>query len=227
MYLYDWTFIILIPGILFALYAQLKVKSAFEDGNKIKASSGVISNDVANHMIYQSTGNKLPIIKSDGILSDHYNPVNKTLSLSSSTYANNTISAISVAAHEAGHALQDYEGYMPLQIRSAIVPVVNISSTLSPFIILLGFVFNFDFLINTGIIFYCITFLFTLITLPVEFNASKRAKIALANNMFISESEMVYVNKVLDAAALTYVAASINSLLQIIRLLLIRSRRND
>lgn len=227
MYLYDWTFIILIPGILLAMYAQFKVQNAFHRGDKIVSRSGITSNQVASEILSKNINNRIPILKSSGFLSDHYNPINKTLSLSSSVYGKNSLSAIAVAAHEAGHAIQDSEGYLPLQIRSAIVPVVQISSTASPFIILMGFLFNFDFLINIGIIMYCVIFLFTLITLPVEIDASKRAKMSLINDQYLSQDEMKYVNNMLDAAALTYLASSINSLLQIIRLVLIQSRRND
>lgn len=227
MYFYDWTFIILIPGILFSLYAQFKVKNAFAKGDRIQARSGISSNQVADDMIRRATGTRLPIDRSSGILSDHYNPVNKTLSLSDSVYGNRTISAIAVAAHEAGHALQDASGYLPLHFRSAIVPVVQISSSLSPIIILAGFMFSSDPLVNIGIIAYALTFLFTIVTLPVEFNASKRAKLALVENNYLSKDEMVYVNKVLDAAALTYVAAALTSLLHLLRLILLSSRRND
>lgn len=227
MFFYDWTFIILIPGILIALFAQIKVKSAFTEGNKIQARSGVSSNEVASAMIRHQIGTRLPINRSNGMLSDHYNPMNKTLSLSDGVYGRTTISAIAVAAHEAGHAIQDAEGYFPLRFRSAIVPIVQFSSSVSPIIILAGFALYSNTLINIGIIAYALTLLFTLVTLPVEFDASKRAKLALVENNYLTQDEMKYVNHVLDAAALTYVAAAITSLLHLIRLLILRPQRDD
>ncbi len=227
MYYFDWTFLILIPGILLAMFAQFKVKSSFENASRILARSGVSSTEVVQQMLRKNIPYNVEIKPVNGMLTDHYNPQNKSLGLSEAVYNNRSLAAIGVAAHEAGHAIQDAEHYGPLKLRSAIVPVVQISSNLSPIIIMAGFIFNFSFLINAGIIFFAATVLFSLITLPVEFDATRRAKQALVADGHITQDELRVVNSVLDAAALTYVAALVNGLLQLLRLIIIARRRND
>ncbi|MDY5730540.1 MAG: zinc metallopeptidase [Eubacteriales bacterium] len=227
MYLFDWTFIILIPGILLALYAQSKVKSAFHKGSQVRSRNGINATQVAQAMLRNHVPYPVSVSRVNGMLSDHYNPQSKSLALSDSVYNHDSLAAIGVAAHEAGHAIQHANHYAPLQLRSALVPVVQISSSLSPIIIMAGFLFSFKGLINIGIIFFALTVLFSLITLPVEFNATKRAKEILIQDGYIAQDELRIVNAVLDAAALTYVAALLNGLLQLLRLILISRRYDD
>jgi len=227
MYYFDSTFLLLIPGILLALYAQFKVKSAFEKASKMMSRSGLSSTQAAELILRSHVPYNVEIKPVNGMLTDHYNPANKTLGLSEGVYNNRSLAAIGIAAHEAGHAIQDAEGYAPLKLRSAVVPVVQISSNLSPLIIMAGFLFNFSFLIHLGIIFFAATVLFSLITLPVEFDATRRAKQLLVEDGHIDAAERKVVDSVLDAAALTYVAALVNGLLQLLRLILIARRRND
>lgn len=227
MYYLDWTILLLIPGILLAMYAQFKVKFAFEKGSKVRSRSGVTSTQVVSHMLRKHIPYNVNIQPVQGMLSDHYNPSTKSLALSPDVYNSSSLAAIGVAAHEAGHAIQDAQNYGPLRIRSAIVPVVQIGSNLSPLIIMAGFLFNFSFLINLGIIFFASTVLFSLITLPVEFDATRRAKELLIADGHLGQDELKVVSSVLDAAALTYVAALVNGVLQLLRLLLISRRRND
>lgn len=227
MYYFDSTFLLLIPGILLALYAQFKVKSAFEKASKMMSRSGLSSTQAAELILHSHVPYNVEIKPVNGMLTDHYNPANKTLGLSEGVYNNRSLAAIGIAAHEAGHAIQDAEGYAPLKLRSAVVPVVQISSNLSPLIIMAGFLFNFSFLIHLGIIFFAATVLFSLITLPVEFDATRRAKQLLVEDGHIDAAERKVVDSVLDAAALTYVAALVNGLLQLLRLILIARRRND
>lgn len=227
MYYFDSTFLLLIPGILLALYAQFKVKSAFEKASKMMSRSGLSSTQAAELILRSHVPYNVEIKPVNGMLTDHYNPANKTLGLSEGVYNNRSLAAIGIAAHEAGHAIQDAEGYAPLKLRSAVVPVVQISSNLSPLIIIAGFLFNFSFLIHLGIIFFAATVLFSLITLPVEFDATRRAKQLLVKDGHIDAAERKVVDSVLDAAALTYVAALVNGLLQLLRLILIARRRND
>lgn len=227
MYYFDSTFLLLIPGILLALYAQFKVKSAFEKASKMMSRSGLSSTQAAELILRSHVPYNVEIKPVNGMLTDHYNPANKTLGLSEGVYNNRSLAAIGIAAHEAGHAIQDAEDYAPLKLRSAVVPVVQISSNLSPLIIMAGFLFNFSFLIHLGIIFFAATVLFSLITLPVEFDATRRAKQLLVEDGHIDAAERKVVDSVLDAAALTYVAALVNGLLQLLRLILIARRRND
>lgn len=227
MYYMDWTMLLLIPGVLLAMFAQFRVKSAFEKGSKVRSRSGVTSTQVVSQMLRKHIPYNVNIQPVQGMLSDHYNPSTKSLALSADVYNNSSLAAIGVAAHEAGHAIQDAENYGPLRMRSAIVPAVQISSNLSPFIIMAGFLFNFSFLINIGILFFAATVVFTLITLPVEFDATRRAKQLLVSDGHLAPDELKVVSSVLDAAALTYVAASVNAILQLLRLLLISRRRND
>lgn len=227
MYYFDSTFLLLIPGILLALYAQFKIKSAFEKASKMMSRSGLSSTQAAELILRSHVPYNVEIKPVNGMLTDHYNPANKTLGLSEGVYNNRSLAAIGIAAHEAGHAIQDAEGYAPLKLRSAVVPVVQISSNLSPLIIMAGFLFNFSFLIHLGIIFFAATVLFSLITLPVEFDATRRAKQLLVEDGHIDAAERKVVDSVLDAAALTYVAALVNGLLQLLRLILIARRRND
>ena len=162
-----------------------------------------------------------------GSLTDHYDPRSRVLRLSESTYHSNSVAAIGVAAHECGHALQDAEGYAPLKIRGALVPVANFGSSASWILILLGIFFSAANLISIGVLAFAAVVVFQLVTLPVEFNASNRALAALEGGGFLTRDEVAQTNKVLRAAALTYVAAALTAVLQLLRLLLLFGRRSE
>ena len=226
MFYYDWTMLLVLPGLLLGLWAQYKVKSAFAKYERVSAQNGAAARDVARVLLNQSGCGNVSIQKTAGSLTDHYDPHSNTLRLSGSVYASSSVAAIGVAAHECGHAMQQHEGYSPLKLRSALVPVVNLGSNLYFPIFLLGIVFSWEPLVYVGIACFGLTLLFSLVTLPVEFNASSRAIAALRQGGYLSNEELRGAKAVLDAAALTYVASAISSLLQLLRLLII-ARRND
>jgi len=195
------------------LWAQMKVKSAY--GKYVQVPSrGRITGREAAQAVMQSAGiHDVEIVECNGTLTDHYDPRNKRLALSRDNYRGSSLAALGVAAHEAGHAIQHKQGYAPLNLRMSLVPVTNIASQALPIVMLGGFfLFHSPMLINLGIIIYVILTFFQLVTLPVEFDASKRAKAQLANLGIIEQDEMIGVEKTLDAAAYTYVAAFVSSL---------------
>lgn len=195
------------------LWAQMKVKSAY--GKYVRVPSrGRITGREAAEAVMQSAGiHDVEIVECHGTLTDHYDPRNKRLALSRDNYRGSSLAALGVAAHEAGHAIQHKQGYAPLNLRMSLVPVTNIASQALPIVMLGGFfLFHSPMLINLGIIIYVVLTFFQLVTLPVEFDASKRAKAQLANLGIIEQDEMIGVEKTLDAAAYTYVAAFVSSL---------------
>ena len=228
-YGYDPTMIILIPAMILALFAEYKVNSNFKKYSRIENKHGYTGADVAKQLLMLSGINDVTVCKTSGNLTDNYNPKNKTLNLSENVYSSTSLSAIGVAAHETGHAIQHQNEYFPLTLRSSIVPLVSFSSKLSIPLIFIGLLFSAKslFLLELGIILFGIVVIFQLITLPVEFNASKRAVQLLSDNNFLSESEIPAVKKVLGAAALTYVAAAVSALANLIRYLLIVNSRRD
>lgn len=225
MYFYDWTIILILPGLVLGLWAQFKVKSAYAKYGKINTSRGITAEDVCRDML--SKGAKMPVsvVPIQGTLTDHFDPRNNTLSLSQGVYGSTSIAAVGIAAHECGHALQQSDEYKPLLMRNAIVPVVKFGSMAYFPIFLIGLLVSWEPLLYVGIICFAGTLVFSLITLPVEFNASKRALGLLQSGGYMTEEEMHGVHSVLTAAAMTYVAAAISSLLQLLRLLLIANRR--
>lgn len=227
MYYLDWTMLLLIPGLLLGLWAQIKVKSAYAKYGRIATRRGVTAEQVSRDLLSRDGNGNIAIEPIAGELTDHYDPGANVLRLSQGVYGHNSIAAIGVAAHECGHAMQDHHDYGPLKLRTAIVPAVNIGSNLYFPIFLLGLVFSWQPLITVGIICFALTFVFSLVTLPVEFNASHRALSMLAQGGYVDEEELRGVKAVLDAAALTYVAAAISSLLQLVRLLLLSRNRRD
>lgn len=226
MFYYDWTMLLLIPGLLLGMWAQYKVQSSFQKYQRVHARTGKTAQEIARLLLNQSGCSNVNIQGITGSLTDHYDPRTNTLRLSGSVHSDTSVAAIGVAAHECGHAMQHREGYAPLKLRSTLVPVVNLGSNLYFPIFLLGIVFSWEPLVYVGIACFGLTLLFSLITLPVEFNASSRAISVLKNGGYLDESELKGAKAVLDAAALTYVASAISSLLQLIRLLVI-ARRND
>ena len=223
---YDWTMILVIPGLLLGLYAQFKVKSTFDRYSRIRTKSGLTAEQAARALLSRGGSTNVTISRVNGSLTDHYDPSSKTLRLSDSVYGSDSVAAVGVAAHECGHALQEHDGYGLLKLRTALVPVVNIGSSLYLPIFMAGLLFSWDPLQMVGILCFGLTLLFSLVTLPVEINASKRA-LGMLEGVLDAE-ELRGARAVLSAAALTYLASVISSALQLLRLILIsRSRNRD
>lgn len=208
-------------------YASLKVQNTFAIYSRKRTLSGYTGEEAARRILALNHIN-IPIQPVRGRMTDFYDPVNKFLALSQSVYGVNSIAALGVAAHECGHAIQDDKDYAFLRFRHAIYPITNFASRLSMPLIFLGLFFgSMSFLVDFGIVLFAITTLFAIITLPVEFNASKRALTTLETSGMLTQDELVGAKKVLDAAALTYVAAAMASVLSLIRLIMISNRNND
>lgn len=221
-------FVFALPALLLGMWAQFKVQSAFRKYSQVRSMVGLSGAEIARRMLDMSGLYNVRVEVTNGFLSDHYDPGSHTLRLSPDVYRGNTLAAAGVAAHEAGHALQHQDAYLPMQIRSAIVPTVQIGSWLGPIIFLVGFFLNFTQLAWAGLILFAAVAVFAIVTLPVEFNASSRAKAWLADSGVLYGNEMQGVNAVLDAAALTYVAAAVqavSTLLYYVFLLTGNSRR--
>ena len=227
MFYFDWTYFLIIPGMLLGIWAQLKVKGAYAEYSRIPTRLGRSAASVVDELLHRNGNNKVRIGRVNGELTDHYNPSNETLNLSTGVYDSASIAALGIAAHEAGHAMQKHEGYAPLALRTAIVPAVNICSSLSTPLFFLGLVMAWEPLTTLGIILFAASTVFALVTLPVEFNASRRAVAMLTAGGYVSGEEERGVRKVLNAAALTYVAAAVTSLLSLLRLVLLANRRRD
>ena len=223
---YDWTMILVIPGLLLGLYAQFKVKSTFDRYSRIRTKSGLTAEQAARALLSRGGSANVTISRVNGSLTDHYDPRSNTLRLSDSVYGSDSVAAVGVAAHECGHALQEHDGYGLLKLRTALVPVVNIGSSLYLPIFMAGLLFSWEPLQMVGILCFGLTLLFSLVTLPVEINASKRA-LGMLEGVLDAE-ELQGAKAVLSAAALTYLASVISSALQLLRLILIsRSRSRD
>ena len=227
MFYYDWTYLLIIPGLILGLWAQHKVKSAYAEYSRISTRLGRSAASVVDDLLRRNGNNKVRIGRVSGELTDHYNPTDETLKLSDSVYGSSSIAALGIAAHEAGHAMQKHENYAPLMLRTAIVPAVNICSGLSTPLFFLGLLMSWEPLLTLGIILFAASTVFALVTLPVEFNASNRAVAMLTEGGYVSREEERGVRKVLNAAALTYVAAAVTSLLSLLRLVMIADRRRD
>lgn len=227
MFYFDWTYLLIIPGLILGIWAQSRVKSAYAEYSRIPTRLGRPAASVVDDLLRRNGNNKVRIGRVSGELTDHYNPGNETLNLSDGVYGSASIAALGIAAHEAGHAMQKHDGYAPLKLRTAIVPAVNICSGLSTPLFFLGILMSADFLLNLGIILFAASTVFALVTLPVEFNASNRAVAMLVDGGYVSGEEERGVRKVLNAAALTYVAAAVTSLLSLLRLVMIANRRRD
>ena len=222
MYFYgiDATYIFLVlPAVIFALWAQLNVKSTFSKYSKIASRSGMTGFDSARRILDANGLGDVRIAHVSGDLTDHYNPTDNTIYLSDSVYGSNSAAAIGVAAHEAGHAVQHATGYTPIKIRAAIIPITNIGSNLAMPLIILGIILSFPTLAYIGVAAFGLSTLFQLVTLPVEFDASGRALKALEGSL--DGDDLASARKVLRAAALTYVAALAVSLVNLLRLLII------
>ena len=227
-FFYDWTYLLLIPALLLSLWAQFRVSSTFNRFSKVRASSGMTATQMAEQLLHAEGVYDVSVERTRGNLTDHYDPKNMVLRLSDSTANSTSVAALGVAAHEAGHVLQHRDGYAPLMLRTAAVPVVNIGSNLSWPLFLVGLIVSWEPLVYAGIALFALAVLFALITLPVEFNASKRALAALEANGYLQPGEeMRGARKVLSAAAMTYVASAFMAIMQLLRLLAIAGVRRD
>ena len=223
----DWTIILIIPVLLLSLYFNFKVKGTFKKYNKVGNSRNITGAQMAQLLLEQNGLNSVKVEPTSGMLSDHYNPANKTIKLSENNFHGNSIAAVTVAAHEVGHAIQDGKSYSPLTVRSAIFPIAGLGSSLAFPMFFIGLIFSFPFLLNLGILFFAGAVLFHIVTLPVEFDASRRALVQLKSNNLLVDDEMVFAKKILSAAAMTYVAATLMAIVNLIRMLILRSAYDD
>lgn len=225
--LYYATGVIMIPVLLFSFYCQIKVKRAFRRYSSVHAMCGMTGAQAAARLLQLNGITDVQIRQIGGTLTDYYDPKNKEICLSGDVYNATSVAAIGVACHEAGHACQHAQGYAPLKIRNAAIPATRIGSSLGIPLVLLGMVFTWRPLIMVGIVLYALVALFQLLTLPVEFNASRWALQTIESNQFLTEQEYRGAKKVLTAAALTYVAALASALATLLRLLLLAGRSDD
>lgn len=222
---FDYTFILLIPALILAFYAQAKVVSAYSKLSKKRASAGLTGREVAE-MLVESLGLRVKVEEIPGALTDHYDPTREVLRLSQAVANGSSIADYSIVAHEVGHVLQKREQYPAFAFRSALVPVASFGSQLALPLFLIGLIFYLPALMNIGIIFFSLAVLFQLVTLPVEYNASSRAYLVLDKAGLVTAEEKPYIKQMLNAAALTYVAATAMAALQLLRLVLLRGSRD-
>lgn len=232
---YDWTILILIPPMLFALWAQARVNSTYRKYSQVRNSRGLTAHEVARQILDANGLYNIRIEHVSGKLTDHYDPKAGVVRLSDEIDGSDSVAAIGIAAHECGHAVQHAEGYAPVKLRTALVPITNIGSSLSMIFIIIGLVlvsaqrtaeavgyYNFGMAIAViGILLFSLSTIFQLVTLPVEFNASSRALKTLDSYHILEDNELPYARKVLSAAAMTYVAALVSSLASLLRIVLI------
>jgi uncharacterized protein len=225
-FLFDPTFVILIPAMIFVFYAQYRVKATFHEWARVHSQRGVTGAELARQLLYGANISDVSVEFVDGELTDHYDPRAKVVRLSRSTYHSASVAALGVAAHEVGHAIQHDVGYLPLQVRNLVWPVARIGDMFGPMLVIAGFFFQSGFLMDLGILIFTLAVGFYIITLPVEFNASTRAIAILDQGGYLNRDELGGARRVLNAAALTYLAGAAVAISQLIRLLLIRNSRN-
>ncbi len=226
MFYYDNTFLLLIPALILTLYAQYKVKSTFARYSQIRSSSGMTAAQVGRALLDSAGLTTVPVNQVAGNLTDHYDPRDKTLHLSESVYNSSSVAAIGVAAHEAGHAIQDAKAYAPLALRNGLVPVANIGSQLAIPLFFIGIIFSFPMLMDIGIVVFSFAVAFQAITLPVELDASGRAIKILSSGGYLAPEEIPMAKAVLNAAAMTYIAAATMAVLNLLRLIMLREQRD-
>ena len=225
---YDPTYILVVIGLAICLLASAKMRSTFNRYSRVRNHSGLTGRDAAEQILRRAGIYDVRVEHVGGNLTDHYDPRSKVLRLSDATYGSTSVAALGVAAHECGHAIQHDTGYVPLQVRSALVPVVNFGSSIAWILIAIGLIFNSRsslLVLNLGILAFSLAVIFQLVTLPVEFNASSRAIHILGGSGMLYEDEVNATKKVLFAAALTYVAGAISSILQLLRIIMIANNR--
>lgn len=224
---FDSTMIVLIPALLISFWAQTKITATFKKYSKVYSNKGYSASEVARMLLDESGLYDINIERVSGNLTDHYDPKNRVLRLSDTVYNSTSVASIGVAAHEVGHAIQHKESYGPLIFRNTIVPAVNIGSSFSWILFFLGLVLGFPSLTTIGILLFSGVVLFQLITLPVEFDASSRALRILQDRNILVNDEITSARKVLNAAGMTYVAATLMALSQLFRLILLSNRNRD
>ena len=222
---YYW--ILIVPAMIFAMWAQMRVSSTFNRYSKVGSARGLSAAQVCRQILDENGLFAVRVERVSGNLTDHYDPRSNVIRLSDSVYHSTSVAAIGVAAHEAGHAVQYSVGYVPIKIRNSIIPFSKLGSTLSMPILLVGLLFNSGVLVEIGILLFSTMALFQLVTLPVEFNASGRALRTLGDYHILDDEETQMAGKVLKAAALTYVAALLSSAAQLLRLILLYGRRRN
>ncbi len=226
-YMDEYYIILVVPALIISMLAQFLVKNTFNKYSKIGSSKNMTGAEVARYLLKANGIIDVQVMQVKGNLTDHYDPKNKVLRLSDATYASTSVAAIGVAAHETGHAIQHDVKYGPLVLRSSLVPVANIGSSAGPYIAVLGLFLGMPVIINIGLLMFAAAILFYLITLPVEFNASSRAIAALDSSGLLISNELKSAKKVLNAAAMTYVASALVAVASFIRLLLIAGQRRN
>ena len=222
-----WSGLVLIGMVIFSLFCQINVKSTFSKYNRVRTVNGATAAQVARQILDMNGLYNVQIMRVAGNLTDHYDPRSNVVALSDSVFGSPTVGAIGVAAHECGHAIQYAKGYTPIKIRQAIYPVVSFCSNAWFWVLAIGFALEMMFFVEIGIVFYMVVTIFQLVTLPVEFDASGRAVRTLRDNMILTGEELSGAKKTLTAAALTYVASFLTSLLQLLRLILRANRRRN
>ena len=227
---YDPTYILVMIGVVICLLASAKMNSTFSKYSRVRSHSGMTGKEAAEALLHREGIYDVRVEYVAGNLTDHYDPRSKVLRLSNATYQQTSVAAIGVAAHECGHAIQNARGYAPLSIRSALVPVANFGSSIAWPLIIIGLIMNSQtsqLFLNLGVIAFSMAVLFQIVTLPVEFNASRRALKILGNTGMLYPDEVRETRKVLTAAALTYVAGAASAILQLLRLIMISNSRRD
>lgn len=224
---FDWTYLLILAAFLISLVVQMNMNGTFQKYSRVRNMSGMTGAEAAERILRSAGIFDVQVVHIQGNLNDHYDPRTKVIKLSDPIYGSSSLAAVGVAAHECGHAMQHATEYTPLSVRSALVPVANLGSQLSWPLFLIGLIFSVRPLLTAGIFLFCGALLFQLITLPVEFNASRRALRTLEQTGIMGQQEISGTRKVLGAAAMTYVAAVVASLLQLLRLILLSRRRND
>lgn len=225
-FFFDWTFLLLIPALGLAFYAQAKIKGTYQKYSRVNSRRGLTGVQAARYLLDQSGLAHVQVTKVRGTLTDHYDPRKKVLNLSEGVYGSRSVAALGVAAHEAGHAIQHGLGYSPLVLRNSIVPVANFGTSLAFPLFLLGFFFRIPTFMDIGIVFFSLVVLFHVVTLPVELNASQRALALLSSEGYLEQDEVASAKKVLTAAALTYIAAATMAAVQLLRLIVLRGSRD-
>ena len=222
LYGIDMTYIYyVLPALIFTIIAQIGIKRAYSKMSQVYSANGYTGADIAQRILHNAGVGNVAVVPISGEMTDNFNPKTNTVSLSQGVYSSTSIAAAGIAAHECGHAIQHAIGYAPIKLRRVMVPVCNIGSTLAMPIILIGFILETQNMVNLGILFFALAVFFQLVTLPVEFNASRRAMECLRDDGILTEYELPKARKVLTAAAMTYVAALAVSLMQLIRLIIL------
>jgi hypothetical protein len=209
-------FLFILPGLALSIWASARVKSTFNKYSKVRSLRGFTGAEAAQELLRGAGITDVRIVRSHGVLSDHYNPITKTLALSEPVYNSDSIAAVGVATHEAGHAIQHARHYAPLWVRSALVPTANIGSSIGYFVMVIGLFMASTNMVLVGALLFSAVLLFQIVTLPVEFNASSRAKALVVDQGIVTMQERTGVDAVLNAAALTYMAAAVSTLLTLL-----------